>query len=519
MTTTAVLVVHGMGQQRPGATQRSLGEALAGPDDEMYLAPDRITGRSDTHRVTVRTPSGDEAHVYEHYWSDRFQDTRLAGVLPWLFRLLVGHGLGPRIGGRSAPTEWVVGVAAVLPYWLLLAASLTSDDPTLDGFLDGIPAVGAVLAILVASWALAARLTRSAWVGALIGGLAGTAGAVATTDLDPRAAGTAVVVLAWAPLWLLIGAALRGVGPVAWIRILIVGVGAMLVAFSVVEGRLVIGGLPGVLTIAVVVTWLRHWLGDVARYLDASPGNAGEADRLRTETTDLIERLTGDERYGYDRVVVVAHSQGGFVAYDALRRAFESWAVGHVLDPEERAAVHELDHELGEGRPEPEAWAAAVALLRRRMEATDDAWPVATFVTLGSPIAHATGLLAPDAGALDRRLAERGLASCPPRRHGSPPSIAYDSADGMRLHHTSLFAVTEWVNVAFTHDLLGGPVTADGLGGLVHDVEAGGTRFEPTIFDFLRAFPHDTYWEPAHPRFADDTAGIVALLRSRCGLA
>ncbi|NND85246.1 MAG: hypothetical protein HKN46_08885 [Acidimicrobiia bacterium] len=516
MSRTAVLVVHGMGQQRPGATQRSLGEALAGPDDEWYLAPDRITGRTDTHRVTIRTPAGDEAHVYEHYWSDRFQDTRLSAVAPWLLRLLASRGLGPRIGGRSGFVEWAIGIAAVLPYWFLAAASFASSDPTLDGFLDGVPAMGIVLGLFVAAWAITARLTRSVLAAAGVGAIAGGIAAAATVDLDLQTAGIGLVLLAWAPLWLAIGAAMRGMGPIAWVRILIAVVVAMLLAFSMVEGQFVIGGLPGVLTVLVVGVWLRHWLGDVARYLDATPGNAAEADRLRRETTELVTRLSSDKRYRYDNVVVVAHSQGGFVAYDALVGAFQSWAGSHVLDPEEQAAVHGLDHELASGAASPESWSAAVELLRTRMEATGEAWPVSAFITLGSPIGHAAGLLATDAAQLRKRIEERGLASCPPHQHGAPPSVAYGTDTGMRLHHTSVFAVTEWVNIAFVHDLLGGPVTAEGLGGLVRDVSLGDDDFEATIFDFLRAFPHDAYWSGS--RFEAETERAVALLRDRCGL-
>ena len=516
MSRTAVLVVHGMGQQRPGATQRSLGEALAGPDDECYLAPDRITGRTDTHRVTIRTPGGDEAHVYEHYWSDRFQDTRISSVLRWLGGLLLRGGLGERLGGRSPFVEWAIGIVAVLPYWSIAAVSVTADDASLDGFLDGVPSIGLVLGIVVGAWALSHLIVRSVWAAAIIGALAGGGAAVATVDVDAETASVALVVLLWAPLWLLAGAALRGMGPLAWTRILVLVVVAMLTTFSIVEGELVVGGLPGVLTIVVVGVWLRHWLGDVARYLDATPGNAAQADRLRRETADLVQRLCSDAEYGYDRVVVVAHSQGGFVAYDALQLVFQSWARDHVLDPEERAAVHELDHELGSGAASEESWAAAVSVLRRRMDATRDAWPVTSFITLGSPLAHAAGLLAPDRAHLEERLASRGLSSCPPQQHGSPPSIAYES-NGMRLHHTSTFSVTEWVNVAFVHDLLGGPVADGGLGGFVHELSPGADRFEPTILDFLRAFPHDAYWGGS--RLPEETAAVVALLRDRCGLA
>ncbi len=517
MPRTAVLVVHGMGQQRPGATQRSLGAALARPEDTVYLAPDRITGRTDTRRVVIATPLGSEAHVYEHYWSDRFQDTRLSLVLPWMIRMLTSRGLGPRIGGRSAVVEWAVGIVAVLPYWLLLVASFALDEPRLGDFLDAVPAVGVVLALALAGWGFATRVAASRTGATLAGVVVGALGALLSPPFDPESAGVALVALGWAPLWLVVGAALRSMGPLAWVRILITVVGVMVLAFSAIEGRLVIGGIPGVITLLLVGAWGRHWLGDVARYLDPAAGNAGVADLLRRETTELVDRLCADRHYGYDSVVVVAHSQGGFVAFDALSRAFQAWAARHALDPEERAAAHELDHLIASGAS-PQEWAAAVDLLRRRMGATGDPWPVATFVTVGSPIAHAAGLLAKDSTALRGMASERGIATCPPAAHGEPPSIAYESSDGMRLHHSSVFAVTHWVNVAWVHDLLGGPVDGDGLGGLADDHSLGDDRYEPTILDFLRAFPHDAYWAARTEAFEPDVRRVVDLLRERCGL-
>ena len=62
-----------------------------------------------------------------------------------MIRMLTSRGLGPRIGGRSAPVEWAVGIVAVLPYWLLLVASFALDEPRLYDFLDAVPAVGVVL--------------------------------------------------------------------------------------------------------------------------------------------------------------------------------------------------------------------------------------------------------------------------------------------------------------------------------------------------------------------------------------
>ncbi len=516
MKRTAVVVVHGMGQQQPGSIQRSLGRALTGAGDTTYVAPDRISGRSDTHRVTIAHPDGDETHVYEHYWSDRFQDTRLRHVLPWTARLLRHRNLGPRLGGRNSLLEWTVGGIAAIPYVLLVLSAVLGNRADVADLLKEVPTLGVLLSIVLIAFTLTKLLVRSHAGAAAVGAVAGVIGALMVeSDFGTFEFAAAAFVLLWAPGWLMVMTGLRGVGPIAFVRTVLVIAALVPFCLSVIEGRLLTGGLPAAVTVVVIGFWFRHWIGDVARYLDHSAANAEEADRLRRDASNFLWNVCFDTRYSYDEVVLVAHSQGGFVAYDALTSVWERWAADHDIDFEESGAITDIDRLAGFDDRTDIEWGTAVSELQDALLQRTAPWKVRHFVTLGSPIGHASGLLANGTPGLHRLTIDRSLSTCPPRLHGEPPSVAYRGRDGRRFHHTSVFAATKWTNVVYANDLLGGPVDAEGLGGEVRNVVLGDgdPGFSPTILDFALQFPHDAYWKSPKRAFDAHVATTLDLLR------
>lgn len=516
---TAIVVVHGMGQQRAGRLQRSLGKALSSPDDRMYVAPDRISGRTDTHRVTIVHPDGDETHVYEHYWADRFQDTRLRHVLPWIVRLLAGRSLGDRIGSRNAGLETAVGIITMLPHiWLVLIALFGNRESLAEALVD-VPVFGTIAAIVLVAFTVTKLLVRSHIGAIIVGAVAGSLGAVATNpDLGGFSFALAALLLMWAPGWLLMAAGLRGVGPVPFLRVLVMVAVLVPLALAAVDPALVIGGLPAVLSLVILTHWIRHWMGDVARYLDRRAANAGEADRLGRDAAEFLWDVCTDVRYGYEDIVLVAHSQGGFVAYDALSRVWARWAEDHEIDFEERVAIDDVDRLATSDKRTGIEWGAAVDELFDALRQREMPWKIRHFVTLGSPIAHAAGLVGNGTPDLRLRAEERALATCPPTLHGDPGSVAYATPHGHRFHHTSVFAAVRWSNVVYANDLLGGPVDGDGLGGEVQNLVLGegDLDFSATILDFALRFPHDAYWQSTRPAFDPHVARTLELLRHIC---
>ena len=128
-------------------------------------------------------------------------------------------------------------------------------------------------------------------------------------------------------------AGLRGVWVIAWLLI-IAAVWAVL--FGPLEGKvlgeadpvgaaigaLVSGGLTAALISYLMSRVLPGWLTasfvDVVRYLDTSPRSYAVRREIRQGLVEMLQGLHTSDQPKYDRVVIVAHSLGAFIAYDAI---------------------------------------------------------------------------------------------------------------------------------------------------------------------------------------------------------
>ncbi|MDH3500197.1 MAG: hypothetical protein OEM97_08755, partial [Acidimicrobiia bacterium] len=97
----AVVVVHGIGEQRPMATLPSYVYGLVEDDDLVFSGPDRVSGHSDQRRMKVTwlprldpdPESGDQrppAHTdfFELYWAHQIRGTEMRHVVSWVLGLL-----------------------------------------------------------------------------------------------------------------------------------------------------------------------------------------------------------------------------------------------------------------------------------------------------------------------------------------------------------------------------------------------------------------------------------------------
>ncbi|MCC5947519.1 MAG: hypothetical protein JJT89_03595 [Nitriliruptoraceae bacterium] len=439
----AVVVVHGIGEQRPLSTLRSFAGAVRGASREAYAVPDTTDTTFELHTLVL--PADDDhprTDLYEGYWAPESTGTRLAHVTRWAKRLLLRSP-------RRLPTR-IRGVAL---------------------------RVG--LAVLVTLGALV-------WLGADV---------VAWVTGDAEA-----------------------------------GLPSLAKALAAVLG-------------AVVVRFLTDSLGDAARYLDVHPRNIAQRQAIRRRLVDLLDGLHRSGRY--ERIVVVGHSLGGVIAYDAVRLLWRErfQGVDVPADLEDTALMRagaELEAAVEAARrrglrgsdvgddPTVDAAAAGFRAAQDRFAgalraAMPGRWLVTDLITLGSPIAHAGWLLSDGGSDLAMRIVERELPTCPPQpasRTGSP-GLSYGPDGARRLHHGAVFGPTRWLNGWFAGDPVGGPVlsTGDvasgrcerdaGLGCGVVDLRLGGPR------GVLRGLAwHVRYWTDPDAR----QALLVALAITRAGL-
>lgn len=129
---TAVLVVHGMGSQRPLDTVRGIINAVWFDDDDHTKGDKKLWSHPEPSGVdldlTVMTtnslsgkPGGRVADFHELYWAHHMNETRAVAVLLWLFEL---GRRGPYFKSTNMNALWWCG--AVYLCLLLLSLSLVA---------------------------------------------------------------------------------------------------------------------------------------------------------------------------------------------------------------------------------------------------------------------------------------------------------------------------------------------------------------------------------------------------------
>ena len=533
---TAVVIVHGMGSQRPRETLRGLVEALWRTDPEVrkkgaeqiWIKPAASTDLFDLATVTTKpvdVGGVKRAFVFhEFYWAHHLGDTKPVAVLLWAFSLL-RKGLPRREGDRVLTASWIAGAA--------------------------------ILSLLIMS-AVVLFLTLALHV-------AGVTGALWDGSTGPSArAGVIVVALltSFAVMWVAGGK--RGMVALAWT---FAGVFALPFLASVLVSIFCSNSWPtievfadclwtpaarwpvlasfGFLAVYALADglFLTPYFGDVARYMRSSPANVMAREAIQADGVGLLERLHAGGRY--DRIVVVAHSLGTVVAYDVLKAAFaraaKRLAATDLLQRDSFKAVDTCatlpkDPSAEQVDAWRREWRKKVRSLSRDAATVVDGqgddgrpvpiWLVSDFVSLGSPLAHGEFLMTAGADWARSRddframRHERALPCCPPMMLADERLLTYtdEVTKEIGIDHASMFGFVRWTNLFFragwglATDFIGGPVAErDGLGKGVEDVRLG--RKVASADTWLA---HTWYW---HVEGCDPDAEHLAELRAAADLA
>jgi hypothetical protein len=272
---------------------------------------------------------------------------------------------------------------------------------------------------------------------------------------------------------------------------------------------------------------LVFYLGDAARYLSPRPRNIKLRQKIRSEGIRLLRELHKSGEF--DRIILVGHSLGSVIAYDIITHLWQEyhdavpWA--QLEDPLKDKVRRCMKEQVS---PQPvirDELSRTAAQLQADGKGLDDfqkcqlagwreqrlfgaGWKITDLITLGSPLAHASLLMAGSARDFLERTCDRELPTCPPQRdkhmkgyaYSAPQS--YDVGDGkgytpLILHHAAPFAVTRWTNLYFPAalglfgDLVGGPLRpVFGLG--VKDIPVSTATWRGLAGRTLVA--HTSYW-------------------------
>ncbi|HWK94734.1 MAG TPA: hypothetical protein VNR39_04855 [Pseudolabrys sp.] len=377
---TAVLVVHGMGSQRPLETVRGVIDAVwfacgvpdpaPKPEDRIEDQPREIWSHPEASGADIdltvmttsglKTASGETRSIdfHELYWAHLMSETRAVAVLLWLLELA---RRGPNVTTAIKPLYYV---AVIFLSLLALSISLLAlqgitwfagQVPPVrpEAAFDGSTEVHALTLILLLALGVAALASALAALAKGAGRLVALTGIVAifcvglfyaTYKLGPDG-GIEVqdrpeilsnlllpVMVALVLVYVTMG--YRGVAGLAYA--LFLSYAAFFLAcwlrdtsfmdayyagwtpWTVKSYWSALGAIVFIaLYSAIAAVFLQPYLGDAARYFRASPGNTAVRREIRKQAVDTLAELHECGRY--DRIVVVAHSLGTVVAYDMLR--------------------------------------------------------------------------------------------------------------------------------------------------------------------------------------------------------
>lgn len=171
----AVIVIHGIGEQRPGHTLTDFVKAVFDSElhEQHWVKPDTVSDSFEMRKVTVPALPASAASegmpatdVYEMYWAHLILDSTVGQVMGWMKGLLlrrVPPPLGPAVWTARLLSILILAVVAGLPIYL----SLAPPDAARAGSLATV-VVAVVLAAAGVAWKFAKQPGKK-WVTGYLG--------------------------------------------------------------------------------------------------------------------------------------------------------------------------------------------------------------------------------------------------------------------------------------------------------------------------------------------------------------
>jgi hypothetical protein len=376
----AVVMIHGMGEQRPLETLNEFIRVGLQPGADgtrhYYSRPDSVTDSYEARRYLAprAVESGVEVHAqtefFEYHWAHLMQGNKLTDLWPTFRRLLLQWPTRVPSGLRGL---WVV-------MWIAIALAAWAFS------------IGPWSHLQIANF----RVTGIA--GAILGG----------------------------------------------------GVVALLATFLVAD---------------VIPGWLTSSFVDVVRYLDTSPRSYAVRHDIRKGIIDLLQGLHDADRY--QRIVIVGHSLGSYIAYDAISYLWGQLGAEHRGPP----LIPNKEGEQPDGLRQLEASASALVANAGSVTAYQDAqrtlwlglrqvgnpWLITDFISFGSPMYFADELVTRSRAQFEERREKRELPTCPPRSEPAaynnvnqqPVWLSWKNRGRRMLYYAAPFGVVRWTNLWF----------------------------------------------------------------------
>ncbi len=270
-------------------------------------------------------------------------------------------------------------------------------------------------------------------------------------------------------------------------------------------------------------------IGDVVKYTIPSPKNISVREKIRKGGIELLRNLhdakAPNNELKYQKVVVVAHSLGTVVAYDMLTSLFAQYHGAYAKvpptfnqkipdEPINQVMLQKLFESYHQPNHAGNSYQNNQALLFDEYQQLGNQWRVSHFVTMGSPLTHASVILTKGEEDFNRKKGQREFPVSLPQldhsdNHFSFPapftSTTGDPVSIKMLHHAAHFAMTQWTNIYFENDWIGGALASEFGQGIV-DI--------PVIASdkWLRRIPlstHTRYWDEKNDDALKILKGVI----------
>lgn len=470
----AVVLIHGIGEQRPMDTLRSFVDAVwndkTGPElhersrDTVWSKPDLTSGGFELRRLTTDYDHRcTRTDFFELYWAHLMEGTQLAHVRSWAGRMLLRW-------------PWHVPRPLLAPFLVLWTIALT------------------LLTFLALSWLPASWPGHVAWtVPSALLAVASFVWLILQEGLVKPVIGDAARYLSPSPANVKVRRAICSAGV------------DLLEKLHDAE----IDGRPKYDRIIVV----GHSLGSVIGY-------------------DVLTHLWHRHHQAFDPSTAPANEALTDLEWFTRQLAKPREARRADLD---RGRAGSLPRNT-EREGQIASYRNTQPLYRRALREAGSTWRITDFVTLGSPLTYADILLADGACDLFKRQERRELPTCPPMleaptarqtrkgeeaKHFSyqPPPDPDDAFADRRFlpHFAAAFAPVRWTNLYFPApfvlwgDIIGGPL-AGLFGDGIRDVELSlgwGVLFKSHLKYWL--YPGDPMGPTSMPRHIDALSKAIDL--------
>jgi hypothetical protein len=455
----AIVLIHGIGEQRPMSTLRGFVETVVplAMNDELaehkalyHSKPDSLDETFELRRLMADRPT--RTDFYEFYWAHLMPDTSWNRVVSWFLLLMWRR---PSNVPKRLVLAWTLSWTLAIVLMVLLVLQIVV-------YLFGLN-----FEIPLSKW--------GEWPALLSLALAALAGLVLAY------VGDAAIYFGPSPKNIDARSRIRAQGA------------RLLKALNAEEryDRIVVVGhsLGSVIAYDIIAL---AWQDLLDRWRDRARASA-EAGNIYVEDAQALWAAE-DEARKEVRQPLVAHTGG-------WRRLVQSLLVPFRFLTRK---LDRVDDQLQENSFELETWQIRARQVREAINKSGHAWKISDLVTLGSPLTYGDFLLADSRGEFGQRLQQRELATAPPTLELTKAGTGFFTYDfklelpgkgsaKLRVpHHAAQFAATVWSNIYFVNSWL---PSADPIGGPLAPLFGRGVRDIPVTTNLNGGFvSHIHYW-------------------------